>query len=170
MSQPNKFKNDIGMFLLQGLFFEVSPNKDQVIYTLKDRDHNGYPSLYRLYMECNDPTEYIFATTYLDGWAHWERLSACKWFEPYIDRWRRELELRTRAEALQRIAKVAKSGSKEAFQADKFLVSAGWKDQTTKKRGAPTKAQVATEAHRIAQEQSTLAEDFERITNSGGLN
>jgi hypothetical protein len=164
----SKFKNDIGMFLLQGLFFEVSPNKDQVVYTLKDRDHNGYPSLYRLYMECNDPTEYTFATKHLDGWAHWERLSQCTWFQPYIDRWRRELELRFKALALQRIHKAAQAGGKESFQADKFLVNGGWKDPSAKKRGAPTKAEVKSEAHRIALEQSTLEDDFERIT--GNLN
>lgn len=159
----SKFKNSIGMFLLMGLFYETSPDKSQVLYTLKDRDHAGYPSLYRLYMEANDPTEYLFATQHLDGWAHWERLSKCKWFSEYVERWRRELELRTKAQALQRIASVAKSGGKEAFQADKFLVSGGWKDQTTRKRGAPTKAEVQSEAQRIAVEQNTLEDDFQRI-------
>lgn len=161
------FKNDVGAYLLGGMFFEQTmADKRQVIYTLKDRDHLGYPSLYRLYMEEDDPTEYHFATRHLDGWAHWERLVECTWFIPYLERWRRELEVRFRARALLNIRAVAGNpDSKEAYQANKFLVGQGWKEGGPRRRpGQPSKEEIKTEATRLAQISQNLASDFERIT------
>lgn len=163
----NQFKNDIGAYLLGSLFYEQTmADKAQVVYTLKDRDHLGYPSLYRLYMETDDPTEYNFAIQYLDGWAHWERLTECSWFKPYINRWRRELEVRFRARALLNIRTVANnSDSKESYQANKFLVGQGWKEGGPKRRaGQPSKDEIKSEAVRLAQVSQSLDEDFERIT------
>jgi hypothetical protein len=137
-----------------------------VLYTLKDVDHLGYPSLYRLYMEADDPTEYHFATTHLDGWAHWERLQECSWFKPYVDAWRRELEVRFRANALKNIQAAANDlKSPSAYQANKFLVGQGWKESGPKRRaGQPSKDEIKKEATRLAQISQTLEEDFDRIT------
>lgn len=164
----SKFKNDSGAFLLGALFYEQTlPDKSQVVYTLKDRDHLGYPSLYRLYMEADDPTEYNFAITHLDGWAHWERLIECTWFQPFVERWRRELEVRFRARSLMNIRSVANSEGKEAYQANKFLVSGGWKEGGPKRRaGQPSKEEIKSEATRLAQISQTLDDDLERITRA----
>lgn len=160
------FKNTIGHYLLGALFYEQSmSDKSQVVYTLKDRDHLGYPSLYRLYMETDDPTEYTFATAHLDGWAHWERLTECAWFKPYVASWRRELEVRFRARSLLNIRAVANdTSSKESYQANKFLVGQGWKEGGPQRRaGQPSKEEIKSAAHRIAQTEFQLSEDLERI-------
>lgn len=160
----DKFRIDTGQRLLRGLFYETTlADKTGVVYTLKDRDHLGYPSLYRLYMETDDPTEYVFATTHLESWDHWERLCKCTWFKPYVTRWRRELELRTRARALAQIKTAASAGTKDSFQAQKFLVSSGWKSPETNRRGRPSKEEIAAEANRIAIDKSALDEDLARI-------
>lgn len=161
-----QFKNNSGVYYTNGLFWERTLDKSTAVYTLKENDHNGYPSLYKAYMAANDPTEYTFATTYLDGWQHWEVLQECSWFRDYIARWRRELDLRTRSEALLRIRDTAGSESKEAFQANKFLLQGGWKDTPKTRRGAPSKQQIKDEAHKIASTDKALEEDFNRISGS----
>ncbi|MDE2102798.1 MAG: hypothetical protein KGL39_36475 [Patescibacteria group bacterium] len=151
---------------LKGLFFETTyADKSTVVYSLKDRDHEGYPSLYRLYMEADDPTEYLFATQHLDGWDHWETLCQCTWFKPYIDRWRRELEIKHRALALANIKKLASDpDSKEFHQANKFLVNAGWVGETKRKNaGRPSKEEVSKAAKAMADEARQLEEDLLRI-------
>lgn len=160
----NKFKNAAGAYLTLNLFYETSQDKSQVLFTLKDRDHAGYPSLYRLYMEANDPTEYSFAITHLDGWAHWERLTRSGWFQLYISAWRKELELRTRSTALLRIRETAGSAGKEAFQANKYLLNGQWKDKPTARRaGAPSKQEIREAANQIVSDEQTLKTDLERI-------
>jgi hypothetical protein len=97
------------------LFYETSyglNDKTSTIYTLKDQDHpDGYISLYRLYMDEEDLTEYRFAEKYLIGWSHWLILQECVWFKPYINRWRDELRNRIRSKAQDAI-KAALSGQK----------------------------------------------------------
>lgn len=161
-----KFKNSTGGYLLNAMFYETTlADKSQVSYTLKREDHEGFPSLYRLYMEADDPTEYNFATAHLDGWDHWERLCECTWFQPYVTKWRRELEIRTRAYALLEVrAKAKDADSKESFQANKFLLAGGWKPPAEKRRvGAPSKEDVAKAAHDIAMNKTMLDDDLERI-------
>lgn len=164
----NQFKNASGAYLTLALFYETSLDKTQVVYTLKDRDHAGYPSLYRLYMAANDPTEYSFATRHLDGWAHWERISKAPWFREYVTAWRKELELRTRSEALVRVRDVAASEGKEAFQANKYLLNGQWKDKDpARRRGAPSKQDIREAANEMVTDHQTLTSDLERIK---GLN
>lgn len=165
MAVSPKFRSGAA-FYLNALFFEQTmADKSTVLYTLKDHDHNGYPSLYRLYMETNDPTEWRFATTYLDGWKHWELLQACVWFKPYIERWRRELELRMKSQALARIMAEAKTTNKESFSANKYLLEKGWEPKdTASKRGRPSKEDIKQAARDELQIVNRISEDFDRIT------
>lgn len=172
MSQ-SKFKNNMGALYLRALFFETTlADKSTVVYTLKDEDHLGYPSLYRLYMEADDPTEYSFAIQHLDSWEHWQRLTKAPWFKEYLHRWRKELETRTRARALKAVRDIAASGSKEAFQANKFLLSGQWASdgQTKRRAGAPSKEEIKKAAHEIAETHQTVEEDFERLSDIKGYN
>lgn len=154
-----------GQRKLRNLFFEtVGADKHGVVYTLKERDHEGFPSLYRLYMEVDDPTEYTFATQHLDSWDHWETLCECNWFKPYVSRWRRELEIRTKAKALVKIKAVSESDAKEAYQAHKFLVSMGWREDNRRKgAGRPSKEEVLNEAKRQAQDMQSINDDLARV-------
>lgn len=155
----------MGNPLLKGLFYETTlSDKSSVVYTLKDRDHQGFPSLYRLYMEANDPTEWKFIKEHMASLDHWERLCACEWFKPYVERWRRELELKMKSEALARIHAASRTGGRDAYQASKFLVEKGWEPKEGQtKRGRPSKEEI----NKAAKEQAThlvrLNEDAERL-------
>lgn len=161
MDLSTKFRNSSGARYLKGLFFETSDSKDTVLYTLKDRDHLGYPSMYRLYIEAADLLEITFAETYLDGYEHFQMLCNCTWFEPYISRWRLELELKIRAEALARTIQDARSDSKSAAQSRKFLLERGWVPKS--KKGRPSKEQVKAEAKRLAEATKDFQSDLSRI-------
>lgn len=159
----NKFRGENNIRYLKALFYEtVNADKSTVVYTLKNEDHMGFPSLYRLYMEMDDPTEYQFAITYLDGWEHWEMLTACTWFKPYVEKWRREIELRVRSQALAKLREAAKEG-KDTLAANKFLLERGWKDKATK--GRPSKDQIKKAADEIAHDEKKINNDFDRIIN-----
>lgn len=173
MSQsPDKpqFRGGNNTLFTKGLFFETTlADKSSVLYTLKDWDHTAdgkvYPSLYRLYLETNDPTEYRFAVTHLDGLYHWEVLQNCSWFEPYIQRWRRELELKMKSEALAGIMREAKTSSRDAFNAKKYLLEKAWEPKEANKnsRGRPSKDEVKKAATELARASETLSDDFTRI-------
>jgi hypothetical protein len=137
-----------------------------VVYTLKNEDHEGYPSLYRLYMETADPTEYRFACEHLDGWEHWETLSECAWFKPYITAWRRELDVRIKSLSLSRILQTASGGGRDAFQAGKYLLEGGWQGRDDRKRaGRPTKDSIRREAEKLVTVSDQIKQDYDRIMN-----
>lgn len=159
------FKNEMGTRFLKELFFEMtSADKSNVIYTLKNEDHNGYPSLYRIYMSYEDPTEYKFAIDNLADWEHWERLCECTWFKPYIDKWRREAEIRQKSRALSRVLEEAESGSRDALNANKYLLEKKWIEKPINQRGRPSKDEIRENAYDILkQEKYTIANEAERV-------
>lgn len=163
----NKFKNSNGVYLLREMFWEYAQDKSNAIYTLKDADFESegtvYPSLYRLYMASNDPTEYLFAMAHLDGWAHWSALSQASFLTPYLHRWREELELRFRANALATIHQMADSKGREAFQAAKFIVDGGYTGKKRSGAGRPSKAQIEATAQEIVAERKRTEEDYLRV-------
>lgn len=168
MTNPNPFKTTGGIRYLKALFYETSgADKDTVMYTLKDQDHCEYPSLYRLYMSLEDWTEYTFASTYLDSWEHWEMLCQCNWFKPYVQRWRKELELKLKARLLNVLVQDSvDTTSKTCTSSAKYLLDSGWaKDKSPAKRGRPTKDEIASEAQRMAMTESRLSDDYNRIFN-----
>lgn len=164
-TSKNPYRNIMGRRLLRGLFFEeVEGDKSTVVYTLKREDHLGYPSLYRLYMAYSDPTEYQFATNHLDGWSHWEELSAADWFQPYISEWRRELEVKLRSDALVKILAVSKDETNSnSYHANKYLLDGSWKPAEGKKRGRPTKDEVRSEIKAQAALKTQIDEDAKRL-------
>lgn len=162
--KKNKFKNVNGVLLLKELFFETASNRDNVLYTLKSEDHEGFPSLYRLYMEVSDPTEYQFAIQYLDGWKHWKTLSECSWMKPFINEWRDELNVRIRSSALQTAIKKASSSDKDALTAAKYVEDVFGDGKTKNTRGRPSKAEIKANAEQAVSEATRLKEDYSRLT------
>jgi hypothetical protein len=159
------FKNAMGNRLTKGLFYETtSSDKSAVVYTLKDEDHLGFPSLRRLYLEAGDPTEFKFAVSALDGWDHWTDLCESSWFKPYLARWRSELELKIKSAALARIMTEAKTSSKNSFMANRYLVERAWESRGESKAGRPSKASIREAAHEQASAASRIDKDFERLT------
>ncbi len=129
--KPNKskLKDSGGRPLTQGLFLEVGYNYETAVYSLKDEDHETdegkvYPSLKRLYLELEDPTEYAFATQYLSGWGQWKRIINNKNLRKHVDEWREELELKLRSQAVQDIIQM--SADEKGFQAARWLADRGW--------------------------------------------
>lgn len=166
-SKNNKYKNINNVFYTNDLFYETTIDKTNVIYTLKETDHEGYPSLYRLYMEEEDPLEYTFANKYLDGWLHWTRICESTWFIPYIQRWRQELDLKLKSRALIVIKQEAGDPhSRNRWAAAKYLMERGWepkKTQTEKKEERASKESIRTEAKRLQEEQKRVQADLDRL-------
>jgi hypothetical protein len=162
-------KQGYGRTVTRGLFFETAANPELVRFTLKDEDHAGYPSLRRLYLQADDPTEYEFAIRVIGSLAQWDDLCRCKWFKPFIEAWRRELELRFKAKALSLIREEALSGSKNAFAANRYLMEKGWEPKEGQ-RGRPTKADIQREAQRQVSDDVRVSEDYDRLLNPGALN
>lgn len=176
-TSPSKFRGPTGWYL-RSLFLEEyiyghgemrdarREYLDRVLFTLKDKDvtQDGktYPSLYRLYMETSDPTEYEFAMAHLGGWDHWLKLCESNWFQPYIERWRTELELKLKAKAIQEIIREAEAGTKNSFSANKWLVANAWAPDKAR-RGRPTKAEVLSQAVQIATNKDRVDEDAKRL-------
>ncbi len=155
---------------LKKLFYEYS--KDTCLYTLKDKDHKGFPSLYRLYMEEADLTEFIFAGKYLESWEHWQLLQECSWFKEYLNRWRTELELKIKAEALKRLQEEAIGSSKNSYNANRFLIEKGWVDKQAEasRRGRPSRDEITKQAIEIAFNEKQIKEDLERLNITREIN
>lgn len=134
--------DSMGKFRTQSLFLELGYGAD-ALFTLKDQDHEHegkiYPSLKRLYLEFEDPTEYEFANTILLGWRHWQRMCENKIIRKHIDEWREELEVKLRSQAIRDAIQEAKKGH---FQAAKWVADRGW---STRGAGRPSKADIEHE-------------------------
>lgn len=162
MTIPNREQllDTNGRPLTQSLFLELGYS-DFAIYTLKDQDHvwneKTYSSLKRLYLEVADPTEYVFATTYLLGWRHWKRLCDNKVIRAYIDEWREELEVKLRSQGVKHALTSAKTGS---FQAAKWIADRGWEQRGV---GRPSKDEVEREKKFQARVDSEYNADIIRL-------
>jgi len=140
----SKLRDSRGRPLTQSLFLEVGYNTEFAVYTLKDDDHEYegkvYPSLKKLYLAHEDPTEYDFACTYLLGWQHWQRIVRNRVFSKTIEEWREELELKVRSQAVREI--LVQSASDKGFQAAKWIADKGWDKRSA---GRPSNADIERE-------------------------
>ncbi len=144
MIDKEKLQDTMGRPLTQSLFLELQYS-DYAVYTLKEDDYEYkgkvYPSLKKLYLKEEDPTEYAFATKYLLGWQHWKRLCENKAIAKHIDEWREELELKLRCQAIRDMQNLCASESGN-YSAAKFLADRGWE-----KRGAGRPSKADKERH-----------------------
>lgn len=152
----NKMIDSMGRPLTQSLFLEIGYS-EFAIYTLKEYDHtyNGvvYPSLKKIFIKEEDPTEYVFAEKHLLGWQHWKRLCENKVIARHIDEWREELELKIRSQAVRDMMNLCASESGN-YSAAKFLADRGWEKRAA---GRPSKAE--KEKHTRVEER--IAQEFE---------
>lgn len=158
----SKMKTGNGVPITQSLFLEIGYNYDMAIFTLKDEDlivgETIYQSLKRLYLEMEDPGEYEFATTYLLGWSHWQRLCANKILSKHIEEWRYELELKLRSKAIKSI--ISKTQVETGINAAKYLAEKGW---DKRKAGRPSKSEVEHEKRVQADLDRQFDEDIQRV-------
>lgn len=153
-----------------GLFIENALQKqrtpENVKFTLKDRDAHGYPSLYRLYMEASDITEWDFANAHFDSYDHWLKLCDCDWFKPYLTKWRRDLEVKLKSQALKGVIDKAASNDKDKLQALKYLLDKGYTSKEQPKRGRPSKLEIAREVQRQVFLDTEVQQDLQRISKT----
>lgn len=161
-----KFKDDKGAYITQSLFLEVGYDADKAVYTFSDEDkeYQGktYKSLRKLYLDMADPTEYHFATTYLWGWEHWQRIVNNKLLAVEIEKWRDELEVKLRAVGVRNI--IAQSGT--TMVAAKWVADGQWvtsRQRKTKEGKAKEKAV----REKVADE---VQKDGDRISRLMGRN
>lgn len=158
----NKFRNEQNNLYAKELFVEYNTRPGVALYTLKRHDYKDCRSLYQLYMDLADLSEYSFANAYFEGWRHWEAIANSAWFSPYIDNWREELEVKVRATALATIVNQSKGTGKEAQTAARYIVERGWEKVS---RGRPKKSpDILKEAERIAIEEQQIEDDSARIS------
>jgi len=140
MIDRSKFLDVMGRPLTQSLFLELGYSENAV-YTLKEYDYpykgKHYPSLKRLFLLEEDPTEYAFAEKHLLGWQHWKRLCENKAIAKHIEEWREELELKIRSQAVRDMMNMCASESGN-YSAAKFLADRGWEKRAA---GRPSKAE-----------------------------
>lgn len=158
------FYNQSGRALTKALFLETSLDRAQVMYTLRDHPHEGYPSLYEAYMKLEDPTEFEFAQKHLAGWAHWQMLANSAFFKEYIQRWRWELDLQIKAKALRRLTEESKKG-RNVFAINRFLIQSGWLSEREPKNtvGRPTMDRIKAEAAKLMELDQEILEDHKRL-------
>jgi hypothetical protein len=173
LDYSTKFKNVSNRFYTKALFYEMNiTDKSTILYTLKDEDHLGYLSLYRLYMEMDDLTEYEFATTYFHSWQHWDEISNAGWFQPYISKWREELFLRRKMRHIREIEKIAEAGGRDSLVAQKYLLERAWEKSersSPKKRvGRPDKPEDTQTDEEVRISRKMFNNDYDRLI--GGLN
>lgn len=154
----------MGRPLTQGLFLEMGYDTRYAVFTFNDDDktYDGkvYPSLKKLYLACDDPTEYEFAKKHLLGWKHWQRLNANKILKEEFDEWRDEMEIKTRSDAIKSIIDMTAEGSN--FQAAKWLADRGWD-----KRGAgrPSKSELDRQKNIDSRIGDELEAEINRMEN-----
>lgn len=159
----SRFRNSQGRVYTQGLFIETAPDPITAVYTLADEDKPGYPSLYKLYISEMDPAEYTFATRHLYSYSHWEALCKPSFFKPIVARWRKELALKIKSEALARAIVEGQSGGKTAFAINKWLTEGGYDKAAPAGKGRPSKEEVTRKAKELAEHSLQVEEDYDRL-------
>jgi hypothetical protein len=159
----NPNRNASGKHFTKALFFEMATTEGTAVYTLKDHDHGAFRSLYLLYLDVSDPTEYRFARQHLDGWRHWQVLQECTWLKPYIERWRAELAVKIQSESIQKIREIASATGRDALSACKTLLELSNKRARVgrpNKETHPEPAIEALEARLVAEDLNRLQKDL----------
>lgn len=122
-------KDAQGRYRTQSLFVEQIDSRTpyKPVYTLKPLDlPDGTPSLKKIYLDMMDPTEFLFAERVFGCYEHWDKLASAQWFQPHVEQWRRELEMKLQGLAIKEIREKAEQGD---TQAAKWLGDKKWKDK-----------------------------------------
>jgi len=167
----DKFKTEQGKWLTQSLFLEIGYRTEFALFTFdgeeKTYKKKKYPSLKKLYLELEDPTEYEFATKYLGGWQHWKRLCSNSLLMEHFSEWREELTLKLRARGVQSMIDEATMGGRGQATAARWLAEKGFIDapkvDKRRKIGRPLKEEITKEARDMAILREDFAKDLERL-------
>lgn len=157
--------NVTGNYRTSSLFYETNTKRDnyEPLFSLKPRDHKGYPSMKLLYLSYKDPTEFLPAMGILGSVKHWLVLTNAPFMKNHIQEWRDELEITLRAEGMRQIRAMSTRNDSTGFQAAKFLADKGWHKKET---GGQTSYKRRKEQDKIQQALKTVDEDFARVVTN----
>ena len=156
-------KDPIGRFLTHAMFFESKSKGYEPTFTTKEKDHEykgtKYISMRRLYLEIEDPTEYLFAEQALGSWDHWQKLCNSALIFEHIKKWREELAVKLKARAIQAMIATATEDGSKGTTAAKWLASEGWLEG----KGRPSKAKVEGAVKKAVRAVSNVESDAARL-------
>lgn len=163
------FKDVNNKWRTKSLYIELTEAGDKypAFFTLAEDDRkvdgSHYLSVKRKYLEYADPTEHIFATSIFGSYECWESQLNSPTIRPYIDQWRRELDLLLKAKGIKKLKDAMEEGDVAAakwFAESKFK---GEDKSHPRNRGRPSKEEVARETKRMASESLSHKEAAERL-------
>jgi hypothetical protein len=137
-----KYKSVTNVQRTSSLFLETAkdPSADEVVFSFYDRTKDK-PHLYwfkpiYLFFCVNDPTEYMLATTVFDSWRHWVKISEHSGglLGKYLQELRDEADVARKAKMFEHIIEEAQEGSKNRFQASKYLLEESYLKSKTKEQ------------------------------------
>lgn len=156
-----KLVDPFGRYRTYSLFIEKPTEGMDPLWTLKDIEYKGYPSLKQIYFsyEHIPGLEYDFAIEIIGSWEHWDKLSNTSGLRSIFKEWRDELEIRNRSRALRSIIGTAKESTAAGTTAAKYLVERGY----ASKRGRPSKEEVERERKIQVGVEKDLEDDLARV-------
>lgn len=115
----------------RSLFKEVAMGDDVPLMTLGRGNEDEFICLQTLYVNLctDDPSEVTFVDAVFGDYTYWERLSKARWFQPYLNAWRREADVRRKSKAFKAIIEEVETKGRNSFQAAKFLIGETYKDK-----------------------------------------
>ena len=116
--------------------------------------------MHDIYVETMDPTEHEAALKLLGSWDHWQALTKCVPFKPILAKWREEMSVRIRSNAIMFIKDLAVKDN--GFQAARWLAEKGWVEKAAK--GRPKKDDVERAAREAAGIRDAIDDDGSRIS------
>lgn len=162
------YKDTSGRYRTLSLFMEYNKDASYVSpYNLKKHQlPTNPPSLYLMYMDVADPTEYSFAMKALGSWDHWCVLCDTNWFKPHIEEWRADLRVKLASEHYGKVRDEALKATKasDRITALRWLAANSGYESPKSSRGRPSKAEVEG---RLKQELKSLEEDKEDLERLG---
>lgn len=160
MYTSEELKGTNGVTRTNTLFYELCySNPENALFTTKEDDievrGKTYVSLRKLYvaMVPNDPTEYEFAQVVFGSWEIWQNIAKSSKVKPLVEKWRREVEVKVKSEAIKAIAEEMRSNGRSSFTAAKLLLDKGWLE---KEPASAAKKQLK-EKEEAEQDQEALA-------------
>jgi len=163
--KPEDAKDHVNSWRTMSLFIECNNSALTPVFTLgyTDLEKNGvtYKAIYPLFIELtvDDPTEYEFSQAVFGSWKHWDRIRTSNFLAKYFEEWREEAEIKRRSGMLKAMIQTAKNDGSKGTTAAKYIAEQGW----SKKRGRPSKAEIARETRIEAGLNKEIEEDAQRI-------
>lgn len=173
-----KYKGINGNWRTRSLFVDVGKvarggdnehDPANAFYYLFDKDDEDQtdprPHLKTLYLDLRDITGLKMAKQHLAGWAHFQALLKCTWFQPIWKEWQAEMAAQMKSEAMEVIKTIMAEGTTQSFAAAKYIANEEYngKEGNTSKRGRPSKEEVEGELKKQVSKISKTEEDYNRM-------